>query len=713
MISRVSPFRRRGLFLFTFAAVVIVASCQVGLAQDRPAAAASPVRVWATGDGVRVDPETSKYVEDRTDIHGDYPTGAYAKRNAVWDAATSTVSLRSARNEFAAFQVIVDRGVTKVKAPSAEKGAKPAAQLDLVAPLEGVKVEFASLTGPGGKKITGQHVALFMAYATRVRKPSRCYQDSSLGPGWFPDPLVPAEPGKPLGFDIPNPRNLIGATQRNQTVWVDIFIPGDRAEAPPGVYKGAVKVSWPGGSKDIAVELKVWDFALPDEIHCRGDIWNGTLKKMSPEAELRYYQMAHRHRIHPGVAGYAPKFKLVEGKAKIDWTKYDARLGRYFDGSAFTEKHGYWGPGYGKPIPHILLPFNCNRPGRDRGGWPIPMPTVGFNGKPVAWKDGRPVIDGSINADELPKHKKMMHFPTAEYEAVFRDTARQVKKHFDSHPIWRKIRKIVFIGGLDEAHNDVMRRELMVYYSRLLREEMGEKWFDFRIDGGYPTSQMNVLHPYVDLWVCHTAGWHHPKMDNFRSKGVETWFYGPMMYERPGNSGSGSNTLTDLDLNVNRGIGWVAWQLRSGYCQWEFDAYIWNEPKRVPRPKIPWEPRWFEAQNCRYISHKTFKEFNGSGLLIYRGVMVDRPGHPLPTIRLKSHRRGMQDYEYFWLLKQAKMGNVADALVNSIVRIKPFGGPNYRNTNIWRHNPEQWDATRITAGELLHNLATQAAKKAK
>lgn len=45
-------------------------------------------------------------------------------------------------------------------------------------------------------------------------------------------------------------------------------------------------------------------------------------------------------------------------------------------------------------------------------------------------------------------------------------------------------------------------------------------------------------------------------------------------------------------------------------------------------------------------------EYNGSGLLIYRGEPMGR-SHPVPSIRLKAHRRGFQDYEYFWLLERA------------------------------------------------------------
>jgi len=73
------------------------------------------VSVWATGNGLRVNPETGKYLEDRPDIHKDYPTGDYRSRNPVWDAGKGQVTLHAARNEFVAFQVVVE-----APAPAAE-----------------------------------------------------------------------------------------------------------------------------------------------------------------------------------------------------------------------------------------------------------------------------------------------------------------------------------------------------------------------------------------------------------------------------------------------------------------------------------------------------------------------------------------------------------------------------------------------------------------
>jgi hypothetical protein len=275
---------------------------------------------------------------------------------------------------------------------------------------------------------------------------------------------------------------------------------------------------------------------------------------------------------------------------------------------------------------------------------------------------------------------------TPEFEAVWLETGRQLRSHFEADPNWRKVEKIVFLDGLDESYNEEAY-EKMAYYSDLLRRALGKGWFKYRIDGGYQWSAMDYLHPHVDLWVCTTAGFDADKTAHFRERGVEPWFYGQMIYPPGTGAYSGSNTFIDLDLLTCRGVGWAAWKLRSGYCQWEFD---WNA-----------DVAWTEAINYRNGDVAV----NGSGLLFYRGDMVGS-SDPIPSIRLKAHRRGFQDYEYFWLLKQAGLGAEADELVNSVIHTTPFGQMNWGNTDIWKNNPEEWDAARMRAGELLHKANT-------
>jgi len=606
-------------------AAIFLTSCQATGGGEN-VMSQSAVKMWATGDGVRVNPETGRYLEERTDIHADYPSGDYQARNAVWEAAENRVALRSARNEFVAFQLVVE----------SDK------------PLRGVEVSFERLQGPGGVEISGRGVALLKAWYVQVVRPSSGYEESSLGLGWYPDALIPAEVGAPLVFDLPDAENGIGETQRNQTVWVDIYVPRDREEAPPGKYTGVVRVSWPGGQQEVPVELTVWDFALPDEIHCRGDIFNNSIKNLPPEIEMLYYQMCIQHRFQPGVCFYRPELKIEGTQVSLDWEDYDQRVGPYLDGSAFTDKHGYWGPGYGLPIDHILMPFDCERGESRERAWPAATPEGG---------------------------------PTPEFEAIWLETERQVKEHFEADPNWRKVEKIIFLDGLDEAYNEEAYKK-MAYFGGLLQRGLGKGWFKYRIDGGYSWEAMDFLHPYVNLWVCHSVGFDAKKMAHFREKGVEPWFYGPMIYERRANSGCGSNTFIDLDLLTCRGIGWAAWKHKCGYCEWEFD---WNA-----------DIAWRTAAN--YDRGRV--AYNGSGQFIYRGEPIGRVG-PVPSIRLKAHRRGFQDYEYFWLLQQAGKSDAADEVVDGIVHTPPFGQESVGNTEIWRNNPEEWDAARIRAGELL------------
>lgn len=615
----------RRLAITLHACIAVAAFFSADLTAQTPA-----VRLWAVSDGVRVNPVTGQVYERRPDIHKDYPAGDFRSANLVWSAASKTVSLKAARNEFAAFQVVVE----------APKSAND------------VNISFSGLTGPLGARIDGQYAAVFKEWYVRVRRPTSGYERSSLGPGWYPDALLPQRRGhlhSGIPFSIPDLYNNI-PDQKDQALWVDLFVPFDRHAAPPGHYTGDFAVSWKGGSDSIRIALDVWDFALPQENHLPGDIWNGSMREMPPDEELAYYQLARQHRFLPLVYAYRPKVKVKDASVTLDWTEYDRRLASYLDGSAFTGAHGYWGPGYGLPIDHVMLPFNNEKGGDDSTVWPMALP----NGQ-----------------------------RTPEYEAVWKDAGRQVREHFDRDPRWRNVTKIAFLDGLDESYNEPAY-EKMLYYGKLLHEAMGRGWFKYRVDGGYSRPVMERLSKEVELWVCHTEDFNFDDAEYFRTKGVSTWFYGPMIYEQKKNSGCGSNTFLDLDLLVSRGIGWVGWKYQAGWVEWEFD---WNA-----------FAAWYEAENYK---DRPDRIYNGSGQLIYRGVVMNY-SQPIPSIRLKAQRRGLQDYEYFWLLAQRKGGKeAADKLVNSIVYKRPFGKDAMLDVEIWKNNPDEWDKVRIAAGAQL------------
>jgi len=152
---------------------------------------------WCVGESTKVRP-------------GDEP----AEKNLVWDGASRTVKIGSARNEYVAFQLAI----------RAQKEA-----------LAGVTVEPAPLQGPGGAEIPLSQIELFREHYLNVTVSSRgdaAHLLAHCTAGEHPAQMVPFQ-AKKYGapFEIP--------AGRNQPVWVDVYVPEDAA---PGVYKGVFRM---------------------------------------------------------------------------------------------------------------------------------------------------------------------------------------------------------------------------------------------------------------------------------------------------------------------------------------------------------------------------------------------------------------------------------------------------------------------------------------
>ncbi|HTL53048.1 MAG TPA: hypothetical protein VL860_10765, partial [Planctomycetota bacterium] len=62
----------------------------------------------------------------------------------------------------------------------------------------------------------------------------------------------------------------------------------------------------------------------------------------------------------------------------------------------------------------------------------------------------------------------------------------------------------------------------------------------------------------------------------------------------------------------------------------------------------------------------------GNGSVFYPGAKLPDVGlpaidGPLSDLRMKAYRRGLQDYEYCWLLKQAGKEAFADAAIKKVI----------------------------------------------
>lgn len=154
------------------------------------------------------------------------------------------IALWAARGEYESFQVVV-------RAPGGG--------------LTGVKVAASALVGSGHQLIAKSNVTLFREHYVHLTRssPDRKGTNRPLGPGWYPDALIPfldADTGKPITqaelravpFDL--------AQASNQPIWVDVFVP---RKTKPGEYRGTITVTSDQGAASASVVLNVWDFELP------------------------------------------------------------------------------------------------------------------------------------------------------------------------------------------------------------------------------------------------------------------------------------------------------------------------------------------------------------------------------------------------------------------------------------------------------------------
>jgi hypothetical protein len=281
-------------------------ACAVALALLPYAGAEAGVaRVWAVNDGEKVERDNRR--------------SPYAAANSTWDGRR--IHLFGARNEVLAFQVIVEAdggGIEALTASLPELRLRGGAQ----------RIAYAA-PSPDPSESAGRPIQIFWVRYMNVTEPSHAQWVWKPGSepkdttGWKPVQLVPE-----------NARGLPSrvAPNQNQAIWIEVYTGRDR---PAGIYDGTVRLTADGRSREIPVELELFDFALPDANSLDVMVY---YEPSQPELyhgrnlDGVYHRFAHRQRVEL-VHAYDPASVL-------------ASMGR-FDGSDFTPAKGYEGPGEG------------------------------------------------------------------------------------------------------------------------------------------------------------------------------------------------------------------------------------------------------------------------------------------------------------------------------------------------------------------------------
>ena len=353
-----------------------------------PKPSASPdntsFRVWALPGLIKIGPE--KAVPINHDMGED---DHYQESNAVFDG--KHIHLFGGRGEYVSYQLCMENLTGS--------------------PLRGISMFPHILHGPGQSSIQLSDIELYKNWYARNKNRE-----------WQPAYNVPLRFAEP--FDIPDPQRGL-ATQTNQTIYVDVYIP---KKAAPGKYEGTITVSVKGReSVSLPIVLTVYDFTLPDQLSFWTELNSYSLPKKHTHD---YFRLAHQHRsvfmpwvIRPKVIG--------SGKALIlDFTKYDQIAGPLLSGEAFSNnrrKH--------VPIRTMYLPFEDS--------WPTPLNKETYQYGGYWPKRGDP-------REHLTQHYLTSPYIGEALSSTYKDglhaAQRQFIEHFNKRG-WTETEMHAFYGG--------------------------------------------------------------------------------------------------------------------------------------------------------------------------------------------------------------------------------------------------------------------------
>lgn len=475
---------------------------------------------------------------------------------------------------------------------------------------------------------------------------------------WHAEALVPLKlehkdlrPDRTEAMSIPWQQNKLPA-QDCQAVFVDVWVP---AATGPGTYSSKLRVL--SGEKEVATApllVHVAAVDLPDTFDIIGDMntYDSPARAMGVkadddteffEAERKYYRLAQSHRMTLNVLPYSQAGEVHRDSAPAvaadgtisDWTKWNQRYGPLLDGSAFGPKTGYVGPGADTPIHHMYLPVHENWPARLADHFkPWPPPTD--YGRFLLWSAELPPIEACLNGAYPKAISTTMREFTRNVKNVGRGTTR-LQFYLNDKEQFRDKKngsgRGVSLWTLDEPmySDDFLA---LAYFGKIAAWQQPQiiwktgnpaafrgarprvQILDFRVDISRPTHQRNWLDGLVHLNVVSDLLYSQRWWIDYRKRnfGEEYWDY----HMPP--SFSGDN------------LGWSAWPVK-GLC--------WGATGT-----LPWQTIASDGEYDRASATALMYPPQRFGL-----------DEPLPSLRMKAWRQGLQDAQLLWMLRQKMKWN--------------------------------------------------------
>ena len=476
-------------------------------------------------------------------------------------------------------------------------------------------------------------------------------------PAHYPDALIPqvhACSGQTLYRGITE-----GSAKQAQTLlWQDIYIPKSLA---PGLYTAQATLKRAGDVlTQVPIELNVWPVTLPDEnsIDAIGELYRTYrmegVGEISDTQDWRamsncYQQMAHAHR-----STFLERNPVMPSNEQ-QWQDYASHYGDMLDGELFSVGRGYQGPGKDTPV----------------SVWRTPWP------QPYDMK-----LDDALSYADI-----------RQYENKAQQWVKLARQNNWDNSRW-------FAYVFDEVdgpeHSDksylAMAHQQMALVQDAIDAGSGDKsidllWTSHSNPADWRDDPSIDLRGKVRLWAPNAHAAEPDFLAEQSSKGDRTWFY------HSGHPAVGAHVINASGIEL-RTWGVIAARYNiDGVLMWAVN--LGNDDKPFADP-----------------SYKPDDDRFGNGVLVYPGRQLPKIGFPaargaIPSMRLKSWRRGLQDYELVQLAAEQHPAATAQLLQQMIPQALAQG----TGKAAWSSDPADWIAFKLKLLELASLSPTSVPTK--
>jgi hypothetical protein len=456
--------------------------------------------------------------------------------------------------------------------------------------LRGITVQVSDFASKDGHRISAENVSISLVQYVPVQKPT----DEIGAVGAWPDPL----PSLNGTFDA--------WANINQPLWITVYVPKD---ANSGEYQGNIILATDTWKQSIPIQLDVWNFSLPEETHVR--TWFGFSTDLVKEyhhletnEELwtvleKYYRNFSTHRVSPhGCTSWLAPIQVDFGDA--DWV--DAQqdeqafedIDATVDFTEFSKTARKWFEEY-----H----FNTLR-------LPVSMHSI------ARFKRGTP-----------------------EHEALFTRYVQKIQEHLEANGWLDK----TYVWTFDEPRPgdyDSVRKGIELLHraapklTRLLT-----------------TKPVKPLYGYTDIWGVNTLSYDFEIAEERRKVGEPSWWYIVLPEAHY------CNDVIDHYAVEMRMWLWQTWKYKvEGIISWHTNWWA----NRLESPPAQRQNPYTDTLSYYRPPEHTVVYLgdygNGAARFIYppkTAILSDDKCFegPVNSIRWEILREGIEDYEYFYLLR--------------------------------------------------------------